>query len=349
MKILLTIIALFAIAAPSLCLEKIVDWSSASVLQDQKWYDVDGTPATLEEILYRNGFNVFRQRHFIGHNIDYDHASNIKLAKRARAVGADVYIDLHLRRGFNDPQTLQCNPAWGQTVESIGRGLYRYTLGIGNSFARQGVIPKYISLGNEITHGLCELGNVTLKGGMENTAHFLRQASKGFRDSHLGTRTKLMIHLENGFNATTFAWWFGAVEKAGLPSDAFDVVAMTAYPFYHPDKATQDNFYKTIKTVQNMYKKQVLIVESAWPAVPPPGVPVPSLPLDTKSIPVSVEGQIKWIKLLATTAASAKAVATGYFEPAWLTNANTGSNFASTLLFDKNGRALPSLAAFKTI
>jgi arabinogalactan endo-1,4-beta-galactosidase len=260
MKLLSVITLLLSLSLHARCLEKIVDWSSASSLSNQKYYDVDGKEAPLEKILFNNGFTTVRQRHIVGHGIDHDHESNVKLDKRAKAVGMDVYINLQFRRGFNDPQTIQCETSWGTSKQSIGQGIYQYALGVGNSFARQDIIPKYISLGNEISHGICDMGNTSLADGVANTALFLHQASQGIRHPALGRRTKIMLHLENGWQTETFAWFFGAIEKAGLPSDAFDVIAMSAYPFYHSANATQAHFYTTIKTVQNLYKKPVLIV-----------------------------------------------------------------------------------------
>jgi arabinogalactan endo-1,4-beta-galactosidase len=77
-------------------------------------------------------------------------------------------------------------------------------------------------------------------------------------------------------------------------------------------------------------------------------MPKNALPPDV-NFPVSVEGQKRWIQLLSNTVKRAGAIGLGWYEPAWLTNPTTGSNFESTLLFDKTGKALPSLATFKTI
>lgn len=346
MNLLLCLTLALGLAAQTLCYDKIVDWSSASVLPNQKWYNIDGKETPLERIFAENGFNTVRQRHFVGENIAYDHKSNIELAKRARSAGLQVYIDLHFREGWNDPQTIQCHKSWGNTVESLSKGIYNYCLGVGNSFAQENIIPKYISLGNEITHGICDLGNMSHPDGAKNTATFLSQAARGIRDSKLGRKPQLVLHLENGWNTTVYEWFLGAVGQAGHLD--YDAVGMTTYAFYTPLHATQANFLATIKMIQLKFRKQVLLVETAWPRQIW-GNKQPDLPPDTKHIPVSIEGQIEWIKLLGKTARTGKALGCSYFEPAWLNNTHTGSNFKNTLLFDDRGRALPSLAVFKDL
>lgn len=331
-------------------MEKIVDWSSASVLPSpQKWYDTDGTEASLERILGDNGFTLARQRLFTGPG-EYDIRSNVQLAKRAMAVGMDIYINVHFRNGYNDPNMIQCDPRWGDTVETIAESIYQYCYSVGNQLAEQGVVPKYVSMGNEVAEGVCGgLGNITASpNGIKNTATFLHRASQGFRDSLLGSHTKLMIHLENAWNVSQSETWFGAIEQAGLPSTAWDVAGMTAYPFYHAKNATQENFYQSIKAVQDKYRKQVFIVETAWPRLTPEIMKAHALPPDV-NFTVSVKGQSEWIHLFASTIARAGGSGIGYFEPAWLDNPATGSNFPNVLLFDDSGRALPSLAAFKSI
>ena len=74
-----------------------VDWSSVKY-EEQKgisYKTVNGVTQPLEQILADNGVNIVRQRIWTAneYNIDY----NLDLAKRAKAVGMDIYLDLHFR------------------------------------------------------------------------------------------------------------------------------------------------------------------------------------------------------------------------------------------------------------
>jgi arabinogalactan endo-1,4-beta-galactosidase len=55
-----------------------------------------GTPQALEIILKNSGANTVRQRVWVNPSSrDYNLAYNIKLAKRAHAVGLGILLDLH--------------------------------------------------------------------------------------------------------------------------------------------------------------------------------------------------------------------------------------------------------------
>jgi arabinogalactan endo-1,4-beta-galactosidase len=78
-----------------------VDWSS--VLQEEARgikYSSGGSTQLLEKILAANGVNSVRQRVWVNPAAgDY----NLKLAKRAKAAGLSVYLDLHFSDTWADP------------------------------------------------------------------------------------------------------------------------------------------------------------------------------------------------------------------------------------------------------
>src|SRR3954466_4843306 len=79
-------------------LSKGVDWSSLLVEEKagKTYKDSTGQTQPLETILKSAGVNTVRQRLWVNpsdgnYNLDY----NIRLAKRAKAAGLNVYLDMH--------------------------------------------------------------------------------------------------------------------------------------------------------------------------------------------------------------------------------------------------------------
>jgi arabinogalactan endo-1,4-beta-galactosidase len=80
----------------------------SSLLIEEKagieYKNVNGQTQPLENILKANGVNSVRQRVWVNpsdgsYNLDY----NVKLAKRVKAAGMSVYLDLHFSDTWADP------------------------------------------------------------------------------------------------------------------------------------------------------------------------------------------------------------------------------------------------------
>jgi arabinogalactan endo-1,4-beta-galactosidase len=99
-----------------------VDWSSTIIEEKagHTYKGVNSEVSPLEKILKANGVNTVRQRLWVNpKNGDYDLAYNIKLAKRAKAAGLGVYLDLHFSDTWADPAH-QVRPLTFQQLKSPG-------------------------------------------------------------------------------------------------------------------------------------------------------------------------------------------------------------------------------------
>lgn len=92
-----------------------VDCSSLLVEEaaGHSYIGIDGNTKPLEKILHNNGVNTVRQRLWYGtsdddYNVDY----NIELAKRAQAVGVEVYLDIFFSETWTDPGHQTTPSAW---------------------------------------------------------------------------------------------------------------------------------------------------------------------------------------------------------------------------------------------
>jgi arabinogalactan endo-1,4-beta-galactosidase len=348
MKLLHHLLALATTATAALTY-KGVDWSSLLIEEaaGHSYTGLNGQKAPLETILAANGVNTVRQRLWVNprdgnYNLDY----NLRLARRAKAAGLKLYLDLHFSDTWADPAHQAPPSGWpsASDVDNLAYKLYNYTLETSNAFASAGLPMALISIGNEITAGmLFPAGQISQSGGAYNLARLLHSASAGVKDSKLSPKPKIMIHLDNGWNYDTQMWWYDLVLKQGplLASD-YDVQGVSYYPFYN-EGATLAKLKSSLASMKQKYGKEVIVAETNWPTSCPS--PKYAFPSDTKSIPFSAAGQSTWLKNVA----AAGGTGLFYWEPAWVDNAALGSSCASNTMFEYGGKALSSLATFKEL
>jgi arabinogalactan endo-1,4-beta-galactosidase len=211
-----------------------VDWSSVKVEEDSgiSYKTSSGTTEALETILAANGVNTVRQRVWVNpsdgnYNLDY----NVALAKRAKAAGLSVYLDLHFSDTWADPSHQAIPSGWPTDVSNLAWEAYNYTKDVCDTMATNGISPTIISIGNEITAGM--LFSTGSTSNMYNLATILHSAAWGIKDSTLTTQPKIMIHLDNGWNWATQKWWYeGVLAEGPLLTTDFDMMGVSYYPFY---------------------------------------------------------------------------------------------------------------------
>jgi arabinogalactan endo-1,4-beta-galactosidase len=103
---LLFILSLLVLQVYAALTFKGADWSSVLVEEaaGKTFKSTSGAVQPLETILKNSGVNTVRQRLWVNPSDgNYNLAYNIKLAKRAQAVGLNVYLDMHFSDTWADP------------------------------------------------------------------------------------------------------------------------------------------------------------------------------------------------------------------------------------------------------
>ncbi|KAJ4374444.1 hypothetical protein N0V86_007309 [Didymella sp. IMI 355093] len=347
---------LFATTALAALPYKGIDWSSLLVEEKagKQYKNSAGQVQPLETILKNTGVNTVRQRIWVNpsdgnYNLDY----NIKLAKRAKAAGLNIYLDFHYSDNWADPGKQIVPAAWKSlNREQLIKQVYDYTKSVLNRFQTEGIPLSIVSIGNEITAGLLwPIGQLSNTDGPKNVAALLKSASKAVKESSLSSKPKIMIHLDNGFYWGTQEWWYDLVlgSGGGLSLADFDIQGISYYPFYNPDAYLGSVAY-SMNQMAAKYKKEVQVVETNWPSsCPNPKYPFPS---DTKSIPISAAGQYVWMQEVAKRVAAVpggKGTGIFYWEPMWIDNAGLGSSCDWNLMVQTNGQVMEGMGAFKVI
>ncbi|KAL6158117.1 hypothetical protein ACJBU6_03920 [Exserohilum turcicum] len=334
------------------------DWSSVLVEEaaGKQYKNSAGSVQPLESILKASGVNTVRQRVWVNpsdgnYNLDY----NIKLGRRAKAAGLVVALTLHYSDSWADPGKQVTPAAWRSlSKDALVAKVYDYTKNVINTFQSNGVPLSIVSIGNEITPGLLfPVGQLSgnSQAAAANVAALLKSASKAIKESSMSPKPKIMIHLDNGWDGSRQQWWYDLVlgSGGGLSLADFDVQGVSYYPFYSAS-ATLAALQSSINAMASKYGKEVMVVETNWPSwCPNPKYPFPA---DTKSIPISVDGQVTWMKEVAKRVAAVpggKGTGLFYWEPAWIDNASLGSSCGWNVMFGDDGKAMSSLPVFASI
>ncbi|KAI1639908.1 family 53 glycosyl hydrolase [Biscogniauxia mediterranea] len=338
-----------ATAAHAALTHKGADWSSVIVEEKSgiSYTTSSGSSQSLEKILADSGVNTVRQRIWVNpsdgnYNLDY----NLQLAKRAKAAGLEIYLDLHYSDTWADPSHQTIPSGWPTAIDDLAWEVYNYTLDVANQFAAAGISPSIISIGNEIRAGLLWPTGTT--SNFYNIAQLLHSGAWGVKDSDLTTQPRIMIHLDNGWDWDTQEWFYTSVLAEGpLVESDFDMMGVSYYPFYN-SAATLASLKTSLTNMASTWGKEIVVAETNWPTSC--SSPAYAFPSDLTSIPFSAEGQTTFVqKVAAVVAGVSNGVGLFYWEPAWVDNAGLGSSCESNTMFSYPGKALSSLNVFSTI
>ncbi|KAI0058972.1 arabinogalactan endo-1,4-beta-galactosidase [Artomyces pyxidatus] len=313
------------------------DISSVAVVEGNgiTYKDINGATGKLENILKNHGMNTARVRLWTSGT--YSTSYGLALAKRIKAAGLTLIVDLHFSDTWADPGHQSIPSGWGTTVSQLNTAMYDY-LNTVQAFNNQGTPIDILQLGNEINNGLLwPVGHSSTSGGWSASSQFLHSARQGSRDA--GFNGKVMIHLADGWSSSEQStFWNNILIPGAFSTSDFDIQGVSFYPFYGTS-ATTSNLQSSLTALVNKFGKEVMVAETDWPAVSC------STALSA-SYPDTPAGQAQWQAAITSVLSSlpnGKGVGTLYWEPAWIGNANLGSSCSDNLLVDSSGEARSSI------
>ncbi|OJT05366.1 Lactation elevated protein 1 [Trametes pubescens] len=242
---------------------KAADISSLALVEKAGIKYTDGGKVTpFETIIHNHGANTVRIR--VWTTGDYNLQYGLALAKRVKAAGLTLVVDLH----YSDTS------------------LRRYTKDVVTSFSSQGTPIDILQVGNEINGGLLwPVGQISSKG-INPVSQLLHSAINGAKAAG---SPKILIHLANGWDWSGLNSFFGKVFIQGaLTADQVDFIGVSFYPFYDSG-ATLAALKSSLTNLANTYKKPIVVAETDWP------VTCTGAKLTEPSIAVSTSGQQTWV------------------------------------------------------
>src|SRR3954447_8255049 len=316
----------------------------------------NGRPRRGERILAHHGANYIRLRLWVNPPAGYsDLADDLAMARRVKAAGERLYLDIHYSDFWADPQHQDTPAAWqGQDLATLSRTVKRYTRETLRAFARQGTPVDMVSIGNEIRNGtLWPVGQITWPDtGWDQLGTLLRAGVRGARQAD--PRVRIMLHFDQGGDNDWSRAFFDHLVAQHVP---FDVIGLSYYPFWHGTVSAMRN---NLDDLAARYRKDVMIAEHQYAWTFDNGDTTSNFvwtgtPLDnTRNYPVSPAGQISLANdILSALAAVPHHRGAGFFywEPEWVPGVGwepgAGTPNDNLTLFDFHGAALPSIRLFQ--
>lgn len=205
------------------------------------WYSDRGVRKDFFDLARDRGVNYVRLRLFHdpstpnGYQFEYDDKQKpycnleqtIQMAKRAKAVGMGVLLDLHYSDTWADPGDQQKPAAWvGLSFDQLVQAVGEYTEQVVRAMVDAKAIPEMVQVGNEITRGLLFPDGST--SDWNKTAALLQAGLQAVKK--VDPRIQTVLHNELAGNAGAANAWVSSALDHGLQ---FDIVGLSTYTWYH--------------------------------------------------------------------------------------------------------------------
>ena len=225
-------------------------------------------------ILRAQGVDCFRLRLFVAPDgqgvVTNDLRYTLALAKRVKASGARLLLNLHYSDTWADPSKQFKPAAWEKlAMPELAAAVRTYTREVMATFIREGVAPDFVQLGNEISNGMLWPEGQVEFARRDDTAAWARlgelqrAAFAGFAEAlPAGVRPQTILHIESPDQLDRAVWFCEQATAAGLP---FDIIGVSYYPDWHGDIAA---LRTALNTLARTFRKPVLVVETAYPWKP---------------------------------------------------------------------------------
>ncbi|KAI0765017.1 arabinogalactan endo-1,4-beta-galactosidase [Fomes fomentarius] len=359
MVVLLPLLFLSLSALVQALTYKAADISSIVVVENAGHrYTDSGKVTPFETIIKNHGANTARIRVWTAGQYDLNYG--LALAKRIKAAGLTLVIDLHYSDTWADPGHQAIPSGWPTDLDGLNTKIWQYTQDVVKAFSNQGtpidilqavtlrctlaMHPRAndcpVQVGNEINDGLLwPVGRISVNG-INPVSQLLNSAINGAKSV---ASPKILIHLANAWDWSDISWFFKNVYIQGaLSADKVDIIGLSFYPFYD-SRATLSTLTSSLTNTANTFGKPIVIAETNWPVSCAGGS------LSEKSIPISSAGQSSWvwnIEQVLNGLPNGLGQGIFYWEPGWIGNANLGSACADNLLVESSGATRDSINIF---
>ncbi|MGN0382725.1 MAG: glycosyl hydrolase 53 family protein [Eubacterium sp.] len=259
-----------------------LDW-----LEDEGavYYDESGKEGDALQMMAENGCNFvrlemynntgprdssssgFSEGYFPAGYLDYD--AMLKLGKRA----SDKEMDIQLSFMYADYWGNDYIPSdWAEAIDGITDEseivdiltdcLYEYTKDCMQGFIDEGIIPAYVSLGNEMQ------GGILLPYGAYNKPEYMAQLlNAGYSAvKEVSPESQVVLHIAGGGDDVKWNgngqgnWFFGLCNTYDI---SYDVIGASFYPYW-AETLSVDDMVTWCNYMIDKFDKDVLIMESGY-------------------------------------------------------------------------------------
>ncbi|HLA55030.1 MAG TPA: glycosyl hydrolase 53 family protein [Flavobacterium sp.] len=303
--------------------------------------------------LFRDkGCNLVRVR--LWHNPQPNTHSNFadvkKTIRRAKENHMEVLLDFHYSDTWADPGKQFIPKAWATITDLkiLGDSIYNYTYNTLAKLKKENLLPEMVQVGNETNSEILQPeGKPKDDIDWKRNSFLFNKGIQAVRDfSKKGAKIAIMLHIAQPENALK---WFDEATKNGITD--YDWIGISYYPIW--SKVKFDGLPNAIHTLTATYKKQLMVVETAYP-YSMQNVDKANNILTEKALlegyPATPEGQKNYMVELTKLVLQGGGSGVVYWEPAWVTSScktlwGEGSHWDNATFFDSQNQN-ESLPAF---
>ena len=303
------------------------------------------------------GANIIRLR--LWHNPEHSPYSNFedvkRSIKRAHDAGVAVLLDFHYSDFWVDPQKQERPKAWDEIQDNqvMADSIYNYTYQTLIKLAKENLQPQWVQVGNETNIEILQAKNSENNDTINwrRNALLLNKGVKAVRDFSQSSNSaiKIVLHIAQPENALN---WFKDAQTNDVTD--FDIIGLSYYSKW--STYALGDLHRAIDSLKTTYKKEIVIVETAYPHTLE-NIDAAGNILGEDAIipnfPATPQGQKNYLIKLTNEVLKAGGLGVIYWEPAWVTSSSstlwgTGSHWDNATFFDafNSNEALPAFDFF---
>lgn len=243
-----------------------VSWVSEMESVGKKFYNTEGKEMECMSLLKSIGMNSIRLRVWVNPKDGWNNKEDVLLkAKRANDLGMRLMIVFHYSDTWADPKHQSKPEAWkGYNFSELKTALINHTTDVLGLLKSNGINPEWVQVGNETIDGmLWEDGRAS--ENMENFSHLISSGYDAVKS--VFPSTKVIVHLNNGYDNATYRSFFDGLKKYNAK---WDVIGMSVYPYWYSPmndwRSCNIDVSINMNDMVARYDKEVMIVECgmAW-------------------------------------------------------------------------------------
>ena len=192
----------------------------------------------------------------------YDLNYNLEMAKRIKAAGLNLLLDIFYSDTWADPAHQYKPAAWENlSFEELKDSVYQYTANVLLIFKSKNLLPNMIQLGNEINNGmLWDDGRIGTDAQWDKFSQLLQSAYNGAQSVlSPSDSVKIILQSATGGDINATRWFYDNLIDNGVD---FDIIGLSYYPWWH---GTLDELEANLNDAAVRYNKQIVVVETSYP------------------------------------------------------------------------------------
>ena len=252
---------------------------------NSQYKDQDGNNIELLPYLHEIGMNAMRVRLFVNpsgytvengvkkpdSNVCQDLPYIIPLCQDILANGFDLMLDFHYSDTWADPAKQYIPDAWKNLTDAeLVQKIYEYTKESLLTLRANGITPKFIQPGNEISYGMLWAAYGETDSGKNhayingNTAAWtrfgdlLRSAINACRE--VCPESEIIIHTERVAQVDVLTNFYKQMQSLNID---YDIIGLSYYPYFHGNMSVLN---KALTAVESQFPNMpIMIVETGFP------------------------------------------------------------------------------------